>query len=386
MASQSVIRRRVPNDHSCLFWAIAYVAEGGEASRTKARELREICAQDAITDADPATRALLLGFTSTDEYAAWIRNEFHWGGENEVLALARHYGVEIALVSCESLQVLCYGSDNPSCNARVYILYTGQHYDPLVVGSHAEVLPAEETRRFIKNDSSIDAQAIEVAREHNVEAARKASQRRAKRIKCGGCGALLDDSEAFAAHCGEVEHDDDFAYDCEEVELVIEGDQPLPAGSIDLNAESVHAFSNAAREVLSNLYPAPLTMGGIEYPTLEHYWLAARFLGRDDVVVTAVATAPTVEEAAMAANGAKVDAPRPDWRDVRQGFLLEAVRAKAAQCQAFVEALKATGDKTIVCVDIDPWGGMQAPGGITSGQNHVGKALMAVREEVGKAS
>lgn len=29
----------------------------------------------------------------------------------------------------------------------------------------------------------------------------------------GGCGALLSDAEAFASHCGEVEHDDDFAYD-----------------------------------------------------------------------------------------------------------------------------------------------------------------------------
>lgn len=28
----------------------------------------------------------------------------------------------------------------------------------------------------------------------------------------GGCGALLSDAEAFAKHCGEVEHDDDFAY------------------------------------------------------------------------------------------------------------------------------------------------------------------------------
>jgi hypothetical protein len=28
----------------------------------------------------------------------------------------------------------------------------------------------------------------------------------------GGCGALLSDAEAFASHCGEVEHDDDFAY------------------------------------------------------------------------------------------------------------------------------------------------------------------------------
>jgi len=381
-----MLRRRVPNDHSCLFWALAYVAEGADVNKKKAQELREVCAQDAMKDEDPATRALLLGFNSIDEYATWIRNEFHWGGENEVLALSRHYGVEVALVSCESLQVMCYGSDHHNCNSRVYVLYTGQHYDALVAGASADILPADETRRFPKGDASLNAQAVELARAHNVEAARKASQRRAKKIKCGGCGALLDDSEAFAVHCGEVDHDDDFAYDCEEVEVVIEGDQPLPEGSIDLNAPTVYSFSNAAREVLSNLYPTPLTIGGVQYPSLEHYWLAAPFIGRDDAIATGVATAPTVEEAGIVANGAGPHAPRPDWRDVRGSFLLQAMRAKAAQCPAFVEALKATGDKTIVCVDVDPWGCMQAPGGIATGQNHVGKTLMAVREEVSKAA
>ena len=38
-----------------------------------------------------------------------------------------------------------------------------------------------------------------------------------KRLKCGGCGAVLADTAAFQEHCGEVEHGDDFMYDCEEV-------------------------------------------------------------------------------------------------------------------------------------------------------------------------
>ncbi len=36
----------------------------------------------------------------------------------------------------------------------------------------------------------------------------------------GGCGALLSDAEAFASHCGEVEHDDDFAYETRRLFLV----------------------------------------------------------------------------------------------------------------------------------------------------------------------
>ena len=35
----------------------------------------------------------------------------------------------------------------------------------------------------------------------------------------------------------------------------------------------------------------------------------------------------------------------------------------------------------VVCVDVDPWLGMQAAGGISSGQNRFGMALMALRDE-----
>eukprot|EP00439_Symbiodinium_sp_Y106_P075539 s1214_g15.t1 len=246
MAAEA-IRRNVPNDHSCLFWAVAYLAEG-DVGRAKAAQLREVCAQDALSDPDPLTRALLLGFNSVDEYAGWIRNEFHWGGENEIISLAKHYGLEVAVVCCESMQVLCYGSDLPACSARIYILYTGQHYDPIVSGSDADVPVEQEQKKHKKGDTSLEAKALELARRHVAEAAKKAKQRRAKKIKCGGCGALLSDAEAFATHCGEVDHDDDFAYDCEEVEVVIEEGEELPEGTVDLNADNVYSFSNTGKD------------------------------------------------------------------------------------------------------------------------------------------
>merc|ERR1719468_701875 len=123
-------------------------------------------------------------------------------------------------------------------------------------------------------------------------------------------------------------------------------------------------------------------IGDVKYASLEHYWLAAPFIGRDDSLAAAIAKASTTEEAAILAHGASVNAPRPDWPEVREGFLLEAIRARARQCADFATALRSTGEKTIVCVDTDPWGGMQAPGGIATGQNNVGKTLMTVRAEL----
>ena len=40
------------------------------------------------------------------------------------------------------------------------------------------------------------------------------------RIKCLGCETILKDGKEFQEHCMAVEHDEDFAFDCEEVEIV----------------------------------------------------------------------------------------------------------------------------------------------------------------------
>lgn len=52
---------------------------GGEAQPSAVsprghQPCNEVCAQDALNDPDPATRALLLGFNTIEEYATWIRN------------------------------------------------------------------------------------------------------------------------------------------------------------------------------------------------------------------------------------------------------------------------------------------------------------------------
>lgn len=49
-------------------------------------------------------------------------------------------------------------------------------------------------------------------------------------------------------------------------------------------------------------------------------------------------------------------------------------------CELGARSLLETAPKLIVCVDIDPWLGMQAAGGLSSGQNGMGKALMATRD------
>ena len=59
-------RLRVPNDNSCLFYAVAYLCdesldETAATTAAKAAELRGVCRDAAAADPDPETRALILG-------------------------------------------------------------------------------------------------------------------------------------------------------------------------------------------------------------------------------------------------------------------------------------------------------------------------------------
>ena len=126
-------RASVAADNSCLFTTFAKLcAEPAPASepllKAAGRELRAVCATAVLADPDPATRAVLLGHDSVAAYGEWIRNEMHWGGEPEIVMLAEHFGVEAVVTSCESMRSLRYGHGGRA----VHLLYTGQHYDPLV--------------------------------------------------------------------------------------------------------------------------------------------------------------------------------------------------------------------------------------------------------------
>ena len=48
------VRRSVPNDNSCLFYAVAYLVDGPDAvSDSTQKELRHVCADAATADPDP---------------------------------------------------------------------------------------------------------------------------------------------------------------------------------------------------------------------------------------------------------------------------------------------------------------------------------------------
>jgi len=217
----SVKRVRVPGDNSCLFYAVGYLCENLEPNEATQKKLRRVVTEDAEKDEDRTHRELLLERT-IEEYAEWIANEFHEGGEQEIIALAKHYEKRLAVVSTQSLTVLAYGDSGDVG----YVLYTGTHYDALV-GVDAD---GSERKLFEAVLPSFEESCLAMARRHNDTVERRNRSERIYRIRCNGCGVRLEDSAAFQKHCSTVDHDDDFAFDCEEIFEVThdnpEGDTP----------------------------------------------------------------------------------------------------------------------------------------------------------------
>ena len=208
-------RRTIPGDNSCLFNSIGYLVEGSYQDALAFR-LRQHCADVVKGDPDMYCEPV-LGMENA-KYVDWITNPFNWGGENEINILSQRFQCEIAVVAMHGGFVMVYGEGTENYVGRIYLLYTGSHYDALVgCLEGGENDTAKEVRMFPVGDETGKPMALEVARVAEEEAIKKASERRRKVLKCAGCAAILDDNDAFQAHCMEVEHDDEFMYECEEV-------------------------------------------------------------------------------------------------------------------------------------------------------------------------
>lgn len=132
------------------------------------------------------------------------------------------------------------------------------------------------------------------------------------------------------------------------------------------------AFSNFARY--------PIVLRGKIWPTTEHYFQAQKFAGTAYEGAILHAASPTI----AARLGRSREYPlRADWEAVKDGIMLDALRAKFAQHAELREMLLGTGDARLVehTTNDRYW----ADGGDGSGKNMLGVLLMRVRQELQEA-
>ena len=124
----------------------------------------------------------------------------------------------------------------------------------------------------------------------------------------------------------------------------------------------------------SNFYPCDITVDGVDYPSTESAYQAAKT--NDPTEKFAIANAATPGKAKRM--GRKVHL-RPDWESVKIQVMTVLVRQKFSQNRDLRQKLLATCDEELI--EGNNWGDRfwGVCGGI--GQNWLGRILMQVRSE-----
>ena len=132
---------------------------------------------------------------------------------------------------------------------------------------------------------------------------------------------------------------------------------------------------------LSNFYESPSTDGTSIFPTVEHYFQAAKTDTMQDYL--AIARAKTPGESKRL--GRRVHL-RSDWEQVKDQVMLDALRKKFA-IPELREKLLATGDANLIEGTLwhdQYWGVCNCDRCKGKGINILGKLLIQVREEIKK--
>ena len=133
-------------------------------------------------------------------------------------------------------------------------------------------------------------------------------------------------------------------------------------------------FFRGRYRALSNFYPCSLEWEGLVYPTTEHAYQASK--------TTEVRLRRAVRDLATPGDAKRFGGAlslRPGWDEMKLGIMLELLRRKFAQ-PTFRELLLGTGDAQLVEGNTHGdrfWGQVD-----NVGENHLGRLLMQVRNEI----
>ncbi|CAO3615061.1 unnamed protein product [Cunninghamella echinulata] len=144
-----LVQRVMDDDNSCLFRSIGYVLERDHL--TTVNKLRQVVAK--VIEDDPETYSdATLGQTRA-KYIEWICKENSWGGAIELSIFSKYFDIEIASIDVQTGRIDRYGEG--SYNERVFVLYSGIHYDAIAFAPIEDSPPEFDQTRFPVEDESI---------------------------------------------------------------------------------------------------------------------------------------------------------------------------------------------------------------------------------------
>lgn len=130
----------------------------------------------------------------------------------------------------------------------------------------------------------------------------------------------------------------------------------------------------------ANFSPHSICMQGEDWQTVEHYYQAQKFIGtKDEEVSLIIQAAPTPEEAAALGRD-RTRQVRADWEQVKTKVMYQAVLQKFMTHPDIQAILIATDD--LLIVENSPKDYYWGCGKDRTGDNHLGKILMSVRQQL----
>lgn len=196
---RSMHRVEVPANNSCMFVSVNYCLTG--RLRPKCPELRELIADTVKADPDTYSEGFLG--KPNNEYCTWIRNEDHWGGGIELSILSKYYKMEIVAVDTQNTRLNRFGEDM-SYESRIFLIFDGIHYDPLIVRNPADPNNKEQTI-FLADDLGVDELALEFARV--AKAKHQYTDVNRMMLRCAQCRQNFPQTDA-RAHASATGHID----------------------------------------------------------------------------------------------------------------------------------------------------------------------------------
>jgi len=146
----------------------------------------------------------------------------------------------------------------------------------------------------------------------------------------------------------------------------------------------INSFTGRSR-FLSNFYPVTIEHQGIKYPSVEHYYVAMKIKndqqidGRYITYIDCREMIAKMPDPSKVKQFGKILKLRKDWDDVKLDVMLWGIREKFKN-EDLRQLLAETGDEELV--EGNWWGDKFWGVSNGEGENHLGKILMKVREEL----
>jgi ubiquitin thioesterase OTU1 len=153
-----MIRRVIDSDNSCLFNSIGLSILG---SKREEQNLRKRVKEAIMSDQESFTPLL---DKPLDEYCEWIMKNTSWGGGVELYILSTYFETQMAVINIETLNTVIYGEES-GYSKRIYLLYSGVHYDAITRNIYDEASESNDERAFDVGDKYAYEGALFVASE-----------------------------------------------------------------------------------------------------------------------------------------------------------------------------------------------------------------------------